>query len=123
MQSWLRRAFFFAAAFALVMALLPHPPSLPLEPGDKVQHMLAFFTLGALAAGGWRNRPVPVFVALAGFGAAIELLQSIPSLHRDAQWSDWLADMGATAVALGLAWLVLGDWRFRSSQGRHVPDA
>ena len=90
------------------MALLPHPPEIPGEPGDKVQHMTAFFTLGALAAAGWRDRRLLVlFASLAGFGAAIEIFQAIPALHRDAQFLDWLADMFAAAVALALVHLAI----------------
>jgi VanZ family protein len=90
------------------MALLPKPPELPGEPGDKVQHMLAFFTLGALAAAGWRDRKLLVlFASLAGFGAAIEVFQAIPALHRDAEVLDWLADMAAAAMALGLVHFVI----------------
>jgi VanZ family protein len=94
------------------MALVPHPPEFPGEPGDKIQHMIAFFTLGVLAAAGWRDRRfVGLFVALAGFGAAIELFQAIPALHRDAELGDWLADMAATVVALGVVRLALGSPR------------
>lgn len=107
-QLWLRRAFFVAAAFAFVMALLPNPPEIPGEPGDKIQHMMAFATLGALAAAGWRKRAILLlFVALAGFGAAIELFQAIPALHRDAEVLDWLADMAAAIGALSVVRWVL----------------
>ena len=103
-QLWLRRAFFVCAAFAFVMALLPKPPEIPGEPGDKVQHMMAFATLGALAAAGWRERRLmALFAWLAGFGAAIEVFQMIPALHRDAELLDWIADMAAAAVALTIA--------------------
>ncbi len=105
---WLRRAFFVAAAFAFVMALLPQPPELPGQPGDKIQHMLAFFTLGALAAAGWRERTLwPLFAGLAVFGGAIELFQLIPAMHRDSEALDWLADMGAALAGLALVRLVL----------------
>lgn len=108
MQLWLRRAFFVAAAFALVMALLPQPPAVPLNPGDKVQHMMAFATLGAVAAAGWRDRRLVVLLAwLAGFGAAIEVLQAIPALHRDSDWRDWVADVAAAVVALSAVRLIL----------------
>ena len=97
----IRAVFFAAAAFALVMALLPKPPQVPLQPGDKVMHMLAFATLGVLAAAGWRDRSIAyLFIGLAGFGAFIEIAQAIPALSRDAQWSDWFADMGAAILAL-----------------------
>jgi VanZ family protein len=91
-----------AAAFTLVMALLPKPPQMPLQPGDKTLHMLAFATLGVLAAAGWRDRSVALlFAGLAGFGAFIEIAQAIPALGRDPQWSDWIADMAAAILALG----------------------
>ncbi|MXO74472.1 hypothetical protein GRI40_04445 [Altererythrobacter aerius] len=109
-QRWLRRAFVACVLFAFVMALLPRPPALPGAPGDKVQHMIAFATLGCLAAAGWRDKPVIVLFAwLAVFGAAIELFQAIPALHRDADWVDWLADMAAAAIALFAVRQVL-DW-------------
>lgn len=90
------------------MALLPKPPSVPFQPGDKIQHMLAFFTLGALAAAGWRHRTaVVLFAGLAVFGGAIEIFQTIPALHRHGDPIDWLADMAAAAAALLVArWLL-----------------
>jgi hypothetical protein len=46
---------------------------------------------------------------MAALGLAIEVLQMIPALHRDAQASDWLADCAATAATLllcgALRWL------------------
>ena len=85
------------------MALVAKPPLFPGQPGDKVQHMLAFFTLGVVAAGAWRERSaVALFAGLAVFGGAIELFQMIPSLHRDAEWLDWIADMAAAMVALAV---------------------
>ena len=35
------------------MAVLPHPPQLPGEPTDKIQHVLAFTVLTALACAAW----------------------------------------------------------------------
>lgn len=90
------------------MALVPNPPEFPGQPGDKVQHMIAFATLGAVAAAGWRERSfLWLFAGLAAFGGAIELFQAIPSLHRHADAVDWLADMGAALVAIGLVRLAL----------------
>ena len=89
------------------MALLPRAPALPLEQGDKVMHMLAFMTLGALAVAGWRERSaLAIFAALAILGGAIESFQAIPALHRDAEWLDWIADMAAALAAIVLVrWL------------------
>lgn len=107
-QQWLRRVFLAAALFAFVMALLPRPPELPGGPGDKIQHMIAFATLGMLAAAGWRTRSaLALFLPLAAFGAAIEVIQAIPSLHRDADWADWFADMAAAIAGLAAARLFL----------------
>jgi VanZ family protein len=96
-----RAAFWAAAAFALVMALLPHPVRLPSDPSDKVQHIVAFFTLGALGrlgsarASGWL-----LLAGLSLFGGAIELLQAIPALNRDSDVVDWIADTIAAGVAI-----------------------
>lgn len=96
------KALFFAAAlFALVMALLPHPPQIPGEPSDKVQHMVAFATLGLLGSFAYpRVSTLRLIVALSVFGAVIELAQAIPLLHRDSDPLDWLADTIACAVVL-----------------------
>ena len=100
-QTMLRLAFWLALAVTLVMALLPNPPAMPGRPTDKVQHLAAFATLTFLAALGFpRLRLRVVFVWIAALGLAIEVLQMIPTLHRDAQASDWLADCAATAATL-----------------------
>jgi hypothetical protein len=99
----MRLVFFGAVLFAMVMASLPQPPQIPGQPSDKVQHIIAFAVLTLLArfgypaATGWR-----LFVSLAAFGALIELVQTIPALHRDASVIDWLADCGAVAITLSL---------------------
>ncbi len=90
------------------MALLPKPPALPLQPGDRIQHMMAFATLAVLAAAGWRERRLVTLLAwLAGFGAAIELFQAIPALNRDCDLMDWIVDIGAAVGALCATRLVL----------------
>lgn len=107
-RRWLRWMFFAAAAFALVMALLPKPPQLPGEPGDKIQHMIAFFTLGAMSAAGWRQRPDLFLLAmLALFGASIEVFQMTPALHRDAEFFDWIADVAAALGGIAVVRLFL----------------
>lgn len=96
--------FWAAAAFALVMAVLPQPPQLPGEPDDKVQHMIAFATLGLL--GSWAYPAlslVRLLVGLSLFGAIIELIQAVPALHRDADPLDWVADTAAAAAVLLVA--------------------
>ena len=103
-----RISFWGAAAFAFVMAVLPQPPQLPGHPSDKVQHILAFAVLAALARLAYRRTSLPAIgLALCGFGALIELVQMIPGLNRSAEWSDWLADTATAAVVLALLALVL----------------
>ena len=112
-QRLLRLAFWLALAVTLVMALLPKPPALPMQATDKVQHIAAFAALTFLAALGFPSlRLRVIFVWMAALGLAIEVLQMIPVLHRDAQASDWLADCAATAATLllcgALRWLLSG---------------
>ena len=110
-----RRLLFWAAAlFAFVMAVLPHPPELPGEPSDKIQHVAAFATLGLLGA--WAYARSPLLHLLAGlslFGAVIEIVQAIPSLNRDSDVIDWIADTLACGIVLGIA-----AWRRRSVKER-----
>lgn len=99
--------FWLAVGFTLIMALLPKPPVLPGEPTDKIQHILAFITLTILsliAAPWWRG--VQRILLLSSFGALIELLQAIPSLHRSSDSADWLADTVAVVITFGIATLL-----------------
>jgi len=101
-----RFLFFAAALFAFVMAVLPHPPDLPGHPSDKIQHVTAFATLAALGAWAFpRLRPLSLIFRLSLFGAAIEIVQAIPALHRDSDVLDWLADtIACTLVLLAIRW-------------------
>jgi VanZ family protein len=100
-------AFWSAAAFALIMASLPKPPQLPGEPSDKIQHIIAFVTLAALGAAAYPRTPLlRLLIGLATFGALIEIIQLIPPLHRDAQLTDFIADVAAAAAILGLVRLL-----------------
>ena len=100
-------AFWAALVFAFVMAVLPKPPQLPGQPSDKIQHILAFTVLAGLAAAAYpRARLIRILLLLSAFGALIELVQTIPALHRDGDWIDWVADTAAAAVVLLLARIV-----------------
>ena len=103
----IRTAFWIAVLFAFVMAVLPHPPRLPGAPSDKVQHILAFLALGALASFAYpRTSPVYLGAGLSLFGAMIEVVQLIPALNRDGDPIDWIADTAAAALMLiFLHWL------------------
>jgi hypothetical protein len=102
-----RSLFWAAATFAFVMAVVPHPPHVPGEPNDKIQHVIAFATLGALGAWAYaRTSLLRIAVGLSLFGALIEVVQAIPMLHRDSDALDWLADTVACgAVLLAVRWL------------------
>lgn len=97
-----RFLFWPTLAFALIMAILPKPPHFPgPDLGDKVQHMLAFFTLTVLAGSGWPSASLArAALRLSLVGAGIEVIQAIPALHRDSDWRDWVADTFAIGVAL-----------------------
>ena len=97
-----RAIFLLLTAFAVFMALTPKPPQVPLDNlGDKFQHILAFAVLTLFARLGFnRARDFTILERMSFLGAAIEVLQSIPSLHRDCDWRDWLADTLAVAAML-----------------------
>lgn len=102
--SVLRPLFWALALFALFMALIPHPPALHMAEGDKIQHMAAFASLTVVARLGWRHLHwMHILLGLSLLGVGIEVLQALPLIHRDSQFSDWVADTLAIIVALPLA--------------------
>lgn len=111
-----RRLLFWAAAsFAFVMAILPHPPEIPGNPNDKLQHVAAFATLGVLGAWAYfQTSLLYLFGGLSAFGAFIEIVQAIPALHRDCDIKDWIAD----TVACGVVLLFVYWRRSRASEPR-----
>ena len=99
-----------AAVFAFVMAVVPHPPQVPGEPNDKVQHIIAFATLALLGSFAYpRTTLTRLLIGLSLFGALIEIVQAIPALHRDSDVLDWLADTAAVIIVL----LAVRWWRGR----------
>jgi len=107
-------AFWGALLFAYVDAVIPGRDAISLSAWDKLNHMIAFFTVTFLARAAYPRIPVfRLFVMMAAFGAFIELSQAVPFIHRDAEWDDWFADMIAILVALIVAWpfTILADHR------------
>ncbi len=108
MQNLFRILFWLALVFAVTMAVLPHPPEFPGKPSDKFQHMLAFATLAVLGVLGYPRVPkTAVAAGLVLVGAGIEIVQMIPSLHRDAELMDLVADTFAILAVLGVVALVV----------------
>jgi hypothetical protein len=107
----IRFGFWVALIFAVTMALVPKPPAVLGEMGDKYQHMLAFATLAVLASGGYpRATWLRIAERLSFLGALIEVLQSIPALHRDCDIMDWLADTASILAALAVVALIRRLW-------------
>lgn len=97
-----RLLFALATIFAVVMALLPHPPKVPID-NDKYQHMLAFGVLTILSVMAYpKAELLRIGERLSFLGAMIELVQSVPALHRDCDIRDWMADTFVIAVVLGI---------------------
>ena len=106
-----RTLFWAVLAFSFVMAVIPQPPEIPGEPNDKIQHMAAFATLAALGAFAYpRLSLLRLLAGLSMFGALIELVQAIPTLHRDSELLDWVAD----TVAVGVVLSIVRVWRWRT---------
>lgn len=102
-----RLTFWSAIIFTLVMASLPKVPQLPGQPSDKVQHIVAFMVLTALATLAYPKARLTVLgMGLCCFGALIEFIQLIPWLHRDASLADWAVNTGATILILSIARMV-----------------
>lgn len=100
--------FWLALVGATTLAIMPQPPRLPTDDlGDKFNHMLAFATMAGLAAVAYRDTPrLRVIERLSFLGAMIEVVQSIPVLHRDCDIRDWIADTLAIIVVTGIAALI-----------------
>ena len=119
-RHWLHLMFWIAVLVAVVMATLPNPPHLLDNIGDKYQHMTAFAVLAMFAAIAYPKTPLMrIGERLSFLGALIELVQSIPALHRDCDILDWVADTGAIIAAL----LIVGSFRrLRRNRAAKIAD-
>jgi hypothetical protein len=103
MQRIFMTLFLIALGFTLTMAWLPHPPAVPGNPNDKVQHIAAFAVLSVLGGIAFPTFPLPrLGERLSFLGAIIEVVQNLPALHRDCDIRDWLADTAAILITLTL---------------------
>jgi VanZ family protein len=99
------QAAFWAAAIAVgVLALVPATTPLPSTGWDKANHGLAFFTLGLLGAVAWPRSAIRVWLALAIYGGAIEIAQTLTPT-RDGEWLDWCADIVGIALVAFLSYI------------------
>ncbi len=99
------RAVFLVIALALLpLALMPFEMDKKdgFAHGDKVAHVIAFACMAYAAWCGWPGRARTIVLALAGYGAAIEVLQSLTPA-RSASIADFAADMLGVALGLALA--------------------
>lgn len=98
-----------AASFAIVMAVIPHPPHVLSDIWDKWQHMAAFGVLTILSVLAYPRAPLHrIGERLSFLGAMIEVVQSIPVLHRDCDIMDWVADTAVIIAVLAITRVVAG---------------
>ena len=102
------------------MAVLPQSP-IPGNPPDTLLHIIAFAVLAALARLAYpRANAWYILIGLSALGGAIEAVQAIPALGRNASLADWVADVLAICVVLGGAAV----WqRVRTARTNRQPEA
>ena len=111
-EATLRRLWIAAIAvlvILIVVASLTPSPVVPTQSfSDKYAHFIAYFALALLGsaitapAGLWK-----VMLRCLLLGASLELAQSLLTDHRTAD----LADLGANAAGIAVAWLIAGQGR------------
>lgn len=86
--------FVAAVLFTLYAALAPGDDTVGLIPWDKAKHFIVFYGLTFLATLALpRSRFWKIGIVLLGFGVAIEILQGLPMVGRDADVFDVVADV------------------------------
>ena len=99
-------------AFAPPTGLHPH-----LFPWDKAEHFSAFAVLTTSAILAFPRMRLSVLAAVLSLaGAAIEVIQALPIVNRDADVFDWVAD--STAIVMVMAVILAA--RFRREVGGDV---
>lgn len=116
-----RLLFWVATIFAVTMALWPLATPVPTGGlGDKWQHMIAFLTLTILAGLAYpRQRRGVIVLAMTLLGLAIEVAQwGLPPLNRQGSGLDWLADIAATLVGMGVIAAIQHGMKLRVAEPR-----
>lgn len=107
-----RGAFAVVVLLSLVVLFAPGSDVPPAPHGaDKLVHGGLFVALACSARwAGIGRRAVAVVLPL--YAAASELIQTIPALHRDGSFGDWLADVVGMLLGL-LVWTLVERRAFR----------
>lgn len=97
-----RAAFVTALAAASWFLLAPGGDGPSLIPWDKAQHFIGFYGLALLAAAAFpRQSLLLIGAGLSLYGGLMELAQGLPTVGRDPDLLDWIADtLGLAAVLL-----------------------
>ena len=100
-QRWRVLIFCFGLAGVLLIALWPHPPTIPYLGTDGAQHAAAFVLLTLTARTCWPSAHwLRILAGLAGFGLAIEIMQGVIPTGRKPELADWLTDCAAIGLVL-----------------------
>lgn len=96
----LRIVYWIVVFVVFVLAVGPITESGP-QGSDKIKHFAAFYSLQLGAAVVYPRAPLwRGAVLLIAYGGAIELIQSLPIVHRDCSALDWLTDIAAIFCAI-----------------------
>lgn len=111
----LRFIFWLLLCGILAISIMPATDALTVFADDKLNHILAFFVLTSMARIAWpRINGFILFVMLAIFGGAIEMLQFSMGLGRQADWMDFGADVLAIVIGM-LAGQLINSFRTKTA--------
>lgn len=101
-RNGLKALFWLGALVGLMLALVPTPPAQLAGIPDKAQHFIGFSTLALLATLAYPRVGLPVIgLGLSAFGLAIEIMQSLPGIDRDADLMDGVVNaLGIVSVLI-----------------------
>lgn len=98
-----RAALIGCAIITAVYAFAPPGSGRHLFPWDKADHFASFFAITTAAVVALpRVRLAWIAIAVSAAGGAIELIQALPSVGRDCDVWDWIAENAAIAAVIGL---------------------
>jgi hypothetical protein len=93
----------FCIAITLIFAFSPPKDGFSLFPWDKADHFTAYFVLMSGSIISFPNhRLITIAFWVSLSGAAIELIQGTPLVHRDCDVWDWVAENIAILAVVGV---------------------